>query len=284
MNRLEHIPEGLVAGDTAQLQTKIADFIGAAASGVHMVFDFDRTLTIRNAETQDDITTWHILREHLPEVAKQQYQNLYEKYRVLEIEDTMTVDDAAEWWSAILDLFVENKLDLGLVEQDFLARASIRPAVAELFSLCEASNIPTIVMSAGIRDVIDIWNKTYSVNPSLVLSTALKLDDDNKITGWYKDTLIHVLNKSEADHPELNAIRLDRPKAIIVGDSINDADMALGDCDVLRVRILDPRPDEVVDKNSERQKTFKRFDALIESGSMKPLVDLIQMIITPEHT
>lgn len=273
------VPEELIAGNYENLQAKIADFIGATASGVHFVFDFDRTLTVRNLETHEDVTTWHILREHLPEVGKKQYQDLFEKYRVLEINGTMTQSDAAEGWSSILDLFVEHRLDLAAVEQDFLDRATIRPGTAELFQLCRDNDIPTIVMSAGIRDVIEMWGRSYGVSPSLLLSTALILDEAGLVIGWHRDTLIHVLNKSETSHPELESIRNSRPKAILVGDSMNDADMASGENDVLRIRILDPRPDEVISIDTERLKTFTVFDAMIESGNLTPLLELTKSII-----
>ena len=87
---------------------------------------------------------------------------------------------------------------------------------------------------------------------------------------------MHVLNKSEVDHPELNKIRSEYPLALVFGDGIGDADMAAGDEDVLRIRIYDPRPDETTDIETERTRTFERFDAMIESNSLRPLVELLQ--------
>ena len=97
-----------------------------------------------------------------------------------------------------------------------------------------------------------------------------------EIISWERDTLVHTLNKSEVDHPELNKIRSERPLAIVFGDGIGDADMALGDADVLRVRIYDPRPDEAGDIEAERTRTFERFDMMIESGTLEPLVELLE--------
>ena len=131
------IPEGLTTDNHESLQAKIAEFISASVSDIHFVFDFDRTLTVRNPKTNEDTTTWHILREHLPADGRKQYQNLFDKYRVLEIDGTMTAFDAAERWSSILDLFVEHKLDLAAVEQDFLDRATIRPGTTEIFQFCK---------------------------------------------------------------------------------------------------------------------------------------------------
>jgi len=275
----ERMPEGLTFLPDGALQAKLAEFALAGPDKLHFVFDFDRTLTVAHLGTAEDITSWHILREHLPEAGKQVYQQLFEKYRALEIAGSMTETDAAVWWTSTLDLFVEYRLDLKAVEQDFLDRASIRSGATELFQLCQTHNIPTVIMSAGIRDVIDIWDKLYMINPSLVISTALELDAEGRIVGWHRDTLVHALNKAETSHPELSAIRGERPMAILVGDGMNDVDMASGDANVLRVRIFDPRPNEVVDIALERAKTFAKFDAMIENGSMVPLLELTRTII-----
>jgi HAD superfamily phosphoserine phosphatase-like hydrolase len=165
-----------------------------------------------------------------------------------------------------------------IVENDFLNKASIRPGVAELFKFCAEHHIPTVILSAGIRDVIEIWCRRYKIESSLIISTALILDATGKIVGWEEDTLVHVLNKSEATHAELVAIRSERPKTFLVGDSVDDAAMASGDRDVVRVRILDPREDEVTGEK-EVQRTFEKFDAFIQSGSLRPILKLVELVI-----
>ncbi len=48
--------EGLVVGDLAIFQKKIAEFIKVGANGLHVVFDFDRTLTVKNPGSDDEVT------------------------------------------------------------------------------------------------------------------------------------------------------------------------------------------------------------------------------------
>lgn len=272
------IPEGLVVANPVNLEQKIAKFTAVGAAGIHAVFDFDRTLTVKTPGTQDEVTTWHILHEHLPEDGQVKYQKLFEKYRTLELNGDMTSKDAVDWWSSILNLFVEHKIDLAAVETTFLERASIRPGTAELFKLFADNNIPSVILSAGIREVIDIWCRKYNIHPSLVISTNLTTDSNSLISGWEEDTLVHVLNKSEATHPELLEIRKTRPKVLVIGDSLDDASMTTGEQDVVRVRILDPRGDEPVTEQEELR-TFKKFDALIKLGSLDPLKQFIELII-----
>jgi HAD superfamily phosphoserine phosphatase-like hydrolase len=272
------MPQGLVVGDRSGLDAKIADFGRVGANGIHVIFDFDRTLTVKKLGSDDEVTTWHILGEHLPPEGRLEYKSLFQKYRGIELSGELTTQTAIDWWSASFKLYVKYNINLTDVEDDFLNKASIRPGVAELFKFCAEHGIPTVILSAGIRDVIEIWSRKYKIEPSLIISTALTLDATGKITGWEKDTLVHVLNKSEATHAELVGIRSERPKTFLVGDSLEDAAMASGDRDVIRVRILDPRGDEVISEQ-EIQKTLKKFDALIQSGSSHPFLELIELVI-----
>lgn len=217
--------------------------------------------------------------EHLSPEGKQMFQDLYLKYRPKEMANAMTVEDAVDWWSSVLDMFVQEKLDLKAVEKDFLTRANIRPGAEELFALAERLGVPHPILSAGVREIIDLWSDVYSIPRSLTVATELELDEDGHIVGWNKDTLVHTLNKSEAAHEELTRIRADRPYAIAVGDSIHDKDMASGEDSVLRIRLYDPRPDEAEqDIEAERAKTFEHFDAIIENGTLHPLVELVKKI------
>ena len=271
------IPHELIVADAASFAAKMSELRAHGADGMHAVFDFDRTLTVKRPGTQDEVTTWHILREHLPQDGQMEYQRLFNKYRRLELSGTMTEADAIQWWSAILNLFVERGVDLAAVEEAFMERASIRPGTFELFELFAGHGIPTVILSAGIRDVIDMWCRKYRIEPTLVVSTSLVVDDCHRITGWEQDTLVHVLNKSEATHPELTSIRKLRPNALVVGDGLDDASMSPDGHGVIKVRILDPRDDES-DNEQEEHKSFERFDAVIKTGTLTALCELVGLV------
>ncbi len=277
MTKGSMIPADLIAADEATLHDKIAQLTLGGTANLHVIFDFDRTLTVKKPGSTDEVTTGHILKEHLPKAGQQAYQRFFEKYRPLEMSGKMTEQDAVTWWSSVFDLFAQYHVNLTAVEETFLERASIRPGAVELFKFLADNNVPTIILSAGIREVIEIWCRKYGVNPTLIISTALKINSRNEISGWHRDTLVHVLNKSEANHPELSAIRTSRPNALVVGDSLDDAAMAPGGNGVVKIRIYNPRADESVSEE-EMQKTFEKFDALIKTGSLEPLLELIGYI------
>jgi HAD superfamily phosphoserine phosphatase-like hydrolase len=271
------IPTDFIYGQESRFPGKVGLFIKEGSDNLHLIFDFDRTLTIgRGAE---DVTTWHILKSHMPAEGQHRYQELFEENRAHELNGTMDEARAVAWWSNILDLFVEHKVDIKAVEHDFLDKASIRPQAQELFSVCEQAGIPTIIMSAGIKDVISVWSRAYNINPTIVLSTSLKLNANGIAEGWNKDSLVHILNKKEIDHPELSRIRLERPNAIIIGDSLNDADMASGVKNVMRVRVYDPREDETDELDAVRTRTFEQFDTIIETGNLSAVRELIQQVV-----
>lgn len=263
--------------DTSRLKEKINRFITAGPDKLHLIFDFDRTLTIGRGG--EDVTSWHILKNHLPKEGQDQYQKLFDENRIHEINETMDEARAVMWWSSILDLFVTYKVNITEVENDFLSKASIRPDTKELFDLCNQAGIPTVIMSAGIKDLIDIWARAYNIHPTIVLSTSLQLNEHGVIEDWERDSLIHILNKKEVGHPELTRIRQERPHSIIIGDSINDADMATGTDDVLRIRLYDPREDEKIDLDLMRTRTLEQFDTLVESGTLQAVRQLIQQVV-----
>jgi hypothetical protein len=126
------MPQGLVIGDRSGLEAKIADFGRVGASGMHVIFDFDRTLTVKRPGSDDEVTTWHILGEHLPPEGKLEYKNLFQKYRGVELRGELTTQTAVDWWSASFELYIKYGINLPDVENDFLDKASIRPGVVEL--------------------------------------------------------------------------------------------------------------------------------------------------------
>ena len=267
---------GLLYADENDVWQKIERFKQAGANMAHVIFDFDRTLTVSHPETNEDVTAWKILSQHLPPQARQADQDLFKTYRPMEIAGELTDQDAQAWWSGTLGLYSKYGVNMLEVERDFLHRASIRPYTQEVFSLANEHAVPSIIFSAGVRDVIEVWNRAYNINPTDIISTKLKLNNDGIITGWDEASLVHVLNKTEEGHQELTSVRAERPHVILVGDSINDATMASGTDDVLRINIFDPREDEAIDRAIAHAKIFDKFDIIIDSHSFLPLYGLMQ--------
>lgn len=259
--------------DSSALYQKIERFNSAGCAAVHLVLDFDRTLTIA-ADPFTEATSWQVMERQMPLDGKNEYAALFEKYRRFELDGTLTAPLAEEWWDRSLSLLTKYSVNLNVVESDFLQSVGLREGAAELFNIANNRGVPSIVLSAGVKDVIDILLAQSGVSPFLVISTELTTNENGVVTGWLPSTVVHVLNKSEVRHFELDRTRRERPLSIIVGDSLDDANMAAGEEDVLRIRIVDPRPDE--DVGLTLSKTFDKFDLAVLTGDLNGVSQLIQ--------
>lgn len=244
---------------------------------LHLVLDFDRTLTPSRNEKGNETATWKLLNKRLPLEKKAVATALYEKYRPLEIAGKMTAKDAADWWSSCLNLYRGSGLRWSDLAYEVESTIPIRPGVKELFETCAEKGIPTVIISAGIRDVIELWCQKFEIKPTIILSTNLYFNNEGYVCGWDKDSLIHVLNKHDTGHKELSKIRKDHPNTILIGDSIDDAAMAAGDKNVLRCIIDDPRNDDMREPGFE-EKIFEKFDLLSRQKSLLPLTEIIKSI------
>ncbi|TAL15244.1 hypothetical protein EPN95_00515 [Patescibacteria group bacterium] len=269
------IPQGFIYDNASDLEAKIIAFRNAGTGQLQLVLDFDRTLTEKSDENS---TSWQLMRNHLPPKGKREAQAVYEHYRALEVAEKLTPEDATIWWTTSMSIVAKYRLDMNIVEQEFLSYSTIRPGTKELFDLCAKYNIPTVIMSAGIKDIIDIWCRAYDIHPTIILSTELILNEQNQITGWNETSVVDIFTKHEVDHPELSRIRAERPHTILAGDSLHDHNMAEGTDTVLRVRIVDSIDESDIRKQLE-QETFTEFDTIIEDGTLNPIIDLIKQII-----
>ena len=266
------IPKGLTLRNQKQFFLKLDSFIKEGVDKIHLLLDFDRTLTKSQNDLGENVTTWEILKDHLPSKAQKEYQQFYKKYRALEIGNKMTVSDAVKWWKRILNLFQKNKLKWSDITNDVEKRMPIRPYTKELFQICERKNIPTVIISAGIQDIIELWCQKFEINPTIILSTNLTFSSEDYMTGWRKDSLIHILNKKEKGYQEIKKIKSKRPNTILIGDSLDDAYMVEGEKNVLRVIVYDSRKD---DKIKIIKEFTKKFDLIIKNGTLHPVVKIL---------
>jgi phosphoserine phosphatase len=258
---------GLEVFDPVTFEAKMRRFGAAGLDSVHGVFDFDLTLTMPN-EDGHPISSWGILKPHLPAEAQRKSDELFAHYYPLERGGTMTFEDAESWWTQALIIQRDSRVNLAEVEAHFLEVSSIRPGTKELFDYMKSVDVPSVVLSAGVKNVIDMWCAAYDIAPDLVISTLFETDEQGRMTGWDESSVVHVMNKAETGHPELERIKLGKPHVILVGDNIHDADMASGDDNVIRIRIIDTSRDTPAELEAIRQVTSERFDAIIEDGDM----------------
>lgn len=154
----------------------------------------------------------------------------------------------------------------------------LRPGIKPLLGLCYKNEIPFLVFSAGIGNVIEEILKQHKVMfPNMhIVSNMMKFNDEGVCVD-FEEPLIHAFNKSEfqLDTTPYYATIQHRPNVILVGDSLGDLQMSQGvkhdlclnvglcnhDFDVLEPRYTDA------------------FDIVImRDANLDPLIDIVESL------
>lgn len=243
------------------------------ADELHIVADFDRTQTVRAEGFTRDPSSWQIVAEHLDEDPKAVHDELYDHYIQFEKNNTMTTELAEEWWGKALKLFVAAGVNFNDIQDEFYRQAAPRLGLRELFSVAKQADVPIVTLSAGVKNVLDIWYQKNGLEPLLTLASEMHTDEAGRAIGWDANTVIHMLNKSEIGHPELLRLRRERPHAIALGDALQDSEMVTGDA-ALRIRILDRNHLKPKALREATEQSEGRFDAVI-FNSLYPMQRLV---------
>lgn len=259
-----------IVKDRKAVVKKIKSFQKQGRGKIHIVLDFDKTLVRGKDENGRSITVWDVMEQFVSREKQLESIEKYKKYRAFELKQKLSVAQAIKWWGWNLDLF--NGLKASRIEEA-ACLLQTRPFVKEFFNICQEKNIPTIIISASIKNVIASWCQKEKIQPTMVLSTELSLSK-GKIVDWKKNTLIHSLNKREKGHREIKKIKVARPKTILIGDSLDDVPMVKGKSNVIRIAIYDPKHS---DDNSELNEFTKRFDLVFVGDDFKSITEILNL-------
>ncbi|KAL2100821.1 hypothetical protein ACEWY4_002582 [Coilia grayii] len=229
----------------------------AGPNTVQVISDFDMTLT-RFAFNGRRCPTCHNILDNsklISEDCKEKLKDLLNTYYPIEIDSTRTVEDKlpfmVEWWTKAHALLVQQK-----IKKDLLATvvresdAMLREGYQFFFDHLKEQNIPLLIFSAGIGDVLEEVIKQAEVfHPNVkVFSNYMDFDETGTLRA-FKGELIHTYNKREGallntgHFQELH----DRHNVLLFGDSIGDLTMADGVQDVeniLKIGYLNDKVEE----------------------------------------
>ena len=253
-------------------------FSRAGASGVHIVSDFDLTLTT-GKERGKNMATWDVLDGLMPPSGVEAHRAIYESFRPYEIAGTLDEEMATKSWSDLFDLITSYSFSQEDIEAAFLSLVDLRPGAKELFDLCLSHEIPTVVLSAGIKDVIEVMTNYHDLRPTHILSNELIYDEKGKVYDWRRDKLVHIANKHVMVGDRILGMRETHPNIILLGDAIDDVKMASGDERVIRIRVVEPREGETYDREQALDTSFKAGYDLVTEYSLSPVIGMIDQII-----
>lgn len=229
---------------------------------LQIVADFDRTLSKYSENGKPCSTTHSVLEEskHMPEFYRTESLKLKEIYLPIEFDHSKTIEEKIpkmiEWWHkghVLLTSCHLTRQDLTPIVADSLAR--LRDGCKSFFNLLHSLDIPILIFSAGIGDVINETinqQATFFPKNMKIVANFLKFDEMGKMVGFMGDEIIHTFNKNE------NAIHFSdyfynirhRENLLLMGDSLGDLRMAEGadhvEC-ILKIGFLNFKVQENLD-------------------------------------
>jgi HAD superfamily phosphoserine phosphatase-like hydrolase len=269
-------PQGFTLSDPSIVIQKLTRFAQAGAEQIYFLFDFDRTLTT-SKHTGVNTTTWQILHGLLSTEGQRMSDAIRDKYLALEENGNMTLEESHAFSTTLLNLHASHGTNRHDMERA-AKQIRLRDGTEALFAACETAHIPTVILSAGIRDIIELIARENDIHPTLLVSIKLQFADDGRITGWDEDSMVLTNNKHESVKQWVSHITTARPYTVLVGDTLEDARMVEGKDTVLRIRVCDAPDTDNQKADAYRQKSFDAgYDMIIEED-LSPLVPLTQWL------
>lgn len=265
----------IVISNKERLEKTIEAMKKEGADKLHILADFDRTLTTAFVDGKSVPSLISILRDgnYLTADYGPKAHTLFEKYHAIEIDPNVSFKEkwAAmdEWWRKHAKLLVESGLERSDIEKAVASgKVKLREGFAEFSDVLHARNIPFVIMSAsglgvdGINLYLKQEGKLYGNVHTI--SNVYEWDATGRAVAL-KEPIIHALNKYETaiqDYPAFDAVR-ERKNVILLGDSVDDVGMVQGfEYDnLITIGFLNDR----VEENLERYQ--KAFDVVITGDS-----------------
>lgn len=259
------------------------------AAKLHILADFDRTLTLAfvNGVPTPSITA--ILRDHnyltpeYPAKAKAlyaHYGNLERDPKIPKEEKKKKMD---EWWRAHFELFKECGLAKTDIERAMTSGiVKLRPGVSEFIETLHQYNIPLVLMSAsGLGEesiAAHLKHEKCLLKNVHIIGNSFIWDENNKAVG-FREPIVTGMNKDETliqNFPAYGVVK-NRPNVILLGDNVGDVGMVDGfDYEnLLKIGFLNEDP------NGELLPEFeKHFDFVIQNdGPFDYINEVLNRII-----
>lgn len=245
--------------DPEKVEQIIRNIVNGGKDKLQVVADFDRTLTKFHKNGVMNPTSHNALERSslLPANYSDEAHKLRGIYYPIEIDHKLTVDEKVpymvEWWTKAHDLLLKcqptRDTIIRLAEE---AHIELREGCDWLFPQLHKHQVPLLVLSAGIGDVIEAVIRQHSLlfDNVKVVSNYMEFDEKGVLVG-FQGELIHVFNKNEnaVHNSDYFDLLESRENIILLGDSLGDLRMADGATkakNVLRIGFLNVSGEELL--------------------------------------
>lgn len=271
------------------------------AKKLFAIVDFDRTLThYKNPDGTKGPSSHNVIK--LSKERQDAKDADYKHYHAIEIDPDMTTAEKLpimeEWYGKTHGHIEADGVTMDRLLDDVTTNKNIqlRKGVQEFFELCKKLDIPIVVMSAGLGDVLNEVLKHQLVGEFDygVAANSFEWSEEGKIVG-VKPPLVHMFNKGWAGVSQEIRDRFDlddKTNVLTVGDSNGDATMANGsEFGRFKVGFLN---DHIVGKKKSQYDCL--YDRVLHGGlnadnefeegfmdDFMPIVDLLKKIESAEE-
>lgn len=272
----------------AEVSEKIQNLINGGKDSLQVISDFDMTLS-RYSYNNKKCPSCHGVLETsaaiLPPATMQKLKSLKDHYYPIETDPKLTIKEKIplmiEWWEGNHKIMEESGISMNDIKKAVSqSSAMLREGHEEFFKDLNDKNVPLLIFSAGLGDVLnEIIAQRSSFYPNMkVVANFMRFDDKGVMCG-FQGNLIHTFNKNESalENSSYFDKMADRKNVILLGDSIGDLRMADGIKNMetcLKIGYLNAKVDEWLEEYKEKWDIV-----LVEDGSLKVAHDIVSSVL-----
>lgn len=278
----------IIISNKEEFEKKKRDFIEGGKDNLHILSDFDRTLTRAFYKGHKTGSIISRLRDgpYLGEDYAKRAHELFDKYHPIEIDSNLGSQEKNklmyEWWKAHKELLIEKGLNKEILEKsikDMIQSDNLifREGVDSFLKILKNNDIPLMIMTASLQDLVSEFMKLKNVYSDNVHVIGNSFIYENDIAVRI-DKIIHTFSKHEMeihDTPLYGEI-VKRKNVILMGDSLGDIGMVDGFefNNLIKIGFLNNNLEESLEE-------FKsKYDILITNdGNFDFVNDLLKEII-----
>lgn len=238
----------------------LTNIIQSGKERLQVISDFDRTISLHVYEGKPCLTSNSVLEKSrfIHGDLRVKFQELRDLYLPIEHDPKMTKEEKIpfmiEWWTKTFELICESQITRdNLIEIVRNSTTHLKEGCKWLFNTLEHCDIPLLIFSAGLGDIIQEWicQQCGSYKNIKIVSNFMSFDcKTNRING-FQGNMIHIFNKNEGVLLDTDYEKMieNRQNVILLGDSVGDVDMAAGIPNlqnILKIGFLNEHPEELL--------------------------------------
>ncbi|KAE8751966.1 hypothetical protein FOCC_FOCC001129 [Frankliniella occidentalis] len=223
--------------DPRKVRALLDKLESGGVNALQVIADFDHTITKQHVNGTRHTSSFCVINNcnGLPSHFSGKDSELLKKYLPIERDPHLTKEEKTpfmvEWYTMTSELFRGFPLDSSEISEAVKkSNTELRSGFQDLVTTLDSLNVPLLVFSAGLGDVVDAILKNHGVaNKNIhVISNFLKYKD-GLVNGFTAD-IVHPFNKNgkAAEHTNYFQEMSSRHNVILMGDNLGDAEMADG--------------------------------------------------------